>query len=526
MNFSSRQKAPAHLTESEARNLVKPAGASIFLLALFLIGDGIYQNTAGDTSGYRSIIFGGIFSLMNSIFYFFALKNPASFSQYQNRLAILDGIILGAGLWIVPGKNLLAVYAILILIAFIFVVLWEKQAAFAFILTAMGVSILLLHNEQNLSRPMLWERASFTLMLLILVESVSRLTRTMRARINRLETINEFARKIATSIEAQEVIKTANEALQKAIQADSYYLGLIKESQLSLPLFYDDGEYFTNQESPIQGTLSGWVIEHQQPLLMPDLRKKTDLEGVRLVIVGKERTSLSWMGVPMITTHIKGILAVASYRPNAFSRTDMELLENLGQQAALALDNAYHHEKVEKQARLDSLTQIYNHGYFLQLLEQEAEDCKANSTSMSLIMLDIDYFKQYNDNYGHLIGDQVLIQITQIIASHIKTSDAVGRWGGEEFCILLPQTTGKQANQIAQRIQKKINTMTLTSQNGRQLPLPTISQGIAVYPHEKDQVMELVDLADNRLYIAKERGRNQIEPNPQHWQNLHENKRT
>jgi GGDEF domain-containing protein len=68
--------------------------------------------------------------------------------------------------------------------------------------------------------------------------------------------------------------------------------------------------------------------------------------------------------------------------------------------------------------------------------------------------------------------------------------------------------------------------MTLTSQNGRQLPLPTISQGIAVYPHEKDQVMELVDLADNRLYIAKERGRNQIEPNPQHWQNLHENKRT
>ncbi|MFO7585900.1 MAG: GGDEF domain-containing protein [Anaerolineales bacterium] len=522
MNFGRRRKTPAHLTEAEARRLVKPAGASIFLLALFLIGDGIYQNIAGDTSGYRSIVFGGTFFLMNIAFYFIALTNPASVTQHQNRFAVLDGIIFGAGLWIVPDKNIFAVYAILLLIALIFVLLWEKTAAFIFILTSIGISILLLYTEQNLTQPLLWERANFTLMSLILVESVSRLTRTMRARINRLETINEFARKIATSIEADEVIKVVNEALQKALQADSYYLGIFEQGQLSLPLFYDDGEYFINQEVPIEGTLSGWVIEHQQPLLMPDLRKKTDLEGVSLVIVGKERTSLSWMGVPMITTHIKGILAVASYRPNAFSRTDMELLENLGQQAALALDNAYHHKKVEKQARLDSLTQVYNHGYFLQHLEQEAENCKASNTSMSLIMLDIDHFKQYNDNYGHLTGDQVLIQITQIIASHIKTSDAVGRWGGEEFCVLLPQTTGEQAGQIAQRIQKKVNTMMLSGQDGSQLPLPTISQGIALYPDEKDQVMELVDLADKRLYTAKERGRNQIEPPPHHWQKLHE----
>lgn len=522
MNFGRRRKTPAHLTEAEARRLVKPAGASIFLLALFLIGGGIYQNIAGDTSGYRSIVFGGTFFLMNIAFYFIALTNPASVTQHQNRFAVLDGIIFGAGLWIVPDKNIFAVYAILLLIALIFVLLWEKTAAFIFILTSIGISILLLYTEQNLTQPLLWERANFTLMSLILVESVSRLTLTMRARINRLETINEFARKIATSIEADEVIKVVNEALQKAIQADSYYLGIFEQGQLSLPLFYDDGEYFINQEVPIEGTLSGWVIEHQQPLLMPDLRKKTDLEGVSLVIVGKERTSLSWMGVPMITTHIKGILAVASYRPNAFSRTDMELLENLGQQAALALDNAYHHKKVEKQARLDSLTQVYNHGYFLQHLEQEAENCKASNTSMSLIMLDIDHFKQYNDNYGHLTGDQVLIQITQIIASHIKTSDAVGRWGGEEFCVLLPQTTGEQAGQIAQRIQKKVNTMTLSGQDGSQLPLPTISQGIALYPDEKDQVMELVDLADKRLYTAKERGRNQIEPPPHHWQKLQE----
>jgi len=516
-----RLKTPAHLTESEARRLLTPAGISIYLLALFLIGDGIYQNIFGDTSGYRSIVFGGIFFLMNSIFYFFALKKPTSFAKHQNGIAILDGFILGAGLWIVPDKNLLAIYAILLLIALIFVVLWERLAAFILILTTAGTSILfLLLIDQNLPRPLAWERANFTLMSLILVESVSRLMRTMRFRIQRLETINDFARKIATSIEAEEVIKVVNEAFQKAIQADSYYLGILEEGKLSLPLFYDDGEHFSNQNIPIEGTLSGWVIQQQQPLFLPDLRQKTDLEGVRLIIIGKQRTSLSWMGVPITTNHIKGILAVASYKPNAFSRTDMELLENLGQQAALALDNAYHHEKVEKQARLDSLTQVYNHGYFLKILEQEAEKCKINNTSMGLIMLDIDHFKQYNDNYGHLAGDQVLVQITQIIASHIKDSDSVGRWGGEEFCVLLPDTTGSHILEIARRIQEKVNTMALTDPDGRKLPMPTISQGIALYPDETNQIIKLVDLADKRLYIAKERGRNQIEPQTQHWEKL------
>jgi diguanylate cyclase (GGDEF)-like protein len=513
-----RTKTPAHLTETEARRLVKPAGISIYLLALYLLGDGIYQNLYGDITGCRSIVFGGIFLLINSFFYFFVLKKPTFFTKHQNKFAIINGIILATGLWLVPDKNLLAVYAILLLSALIFVIIWERLAAFIFILTASGASILfLLFIDQNLPAPLAWERANFTLMSLILIESVSRLTRTMRTRIQRLETINDFARKIATSIEAEEVIKVVNDALQKAIQADSYYLGILEEGKLTLPLFYDDGEHFSNQNLPIEGTLSGWVIQHQQPLFLPDLRQKTELEGVRMVIVGKQRTSLSWMGIPIITSHITGILAVASYNPNAFSRTDMELLENLGQQAALALDNAYHHEKVEKQARLDSLTQVYNHGYFLQILEQEAEKCKINNTSISLIMLDIDHFKQYNDNYGHLAGDQVLVQVTQIIASHIKESDAVGRWGGEEFCILLPQTTGLEAQRIARRIQEKVNTMVLTSPDGRKLPLPTISQGIALFPDETNQIMRLLDLADKRLYVAKERGRNQVEPDTQHW---------
>ncbi|MBV5350476.1 GGDEF domain-containing protein, partial [bacterium] len=90
--------------------------------------------------------------------------------------------------------------------------------------------------------------------------------------------------------------------------------------------------------------------------------------------------------------------------------------------AALALDNTYQHALVEKQAQLDSLTNVYNHGYFIQTLHEQTKACQAQNQLLSLIMLDVDYFKQYNDSFGHLIGDEVLISLCDVIRSHIKNT--------------------------------------------------------------------------------------------------------
>ncbi len=140
-----------------------------------------------------------------------------------------------------------------------------------------------------------------------------------------------------------------------------------------------------------------------------------------------------------------------------------------------------------------------------------------SGTNLSLIMLDIDHFKLYNDNYGHLIGDQVLFLLTEIIQKHIKSTDLVGRWGGEEFVIALPNTNGVQAFGVAQRIQVSMNALTLTDREDNPIPAPSVSQGIAVLPKETTSIYTLIDLADQRLYIAKERGRNQIDPLLSHW---------
>jgi diguanylate cyclase (GGDEF)-like protein len=358
---------------------------------------------------------------------------------------------------------------------------------------------------------------SFFLLAAVAIETIQNLSQSNRNRVKRLQAVNEFARHVGSSLDTEQVLSLVGAALQKAIPADTYFFGLIEGDQLHLRLLYDEGKYFPPTTVPIEGTLSGWVARNQRSLFIPDLRNDVDLEGVKLVLLGKDKTSLCWMGTPIWTEQVNGIIVVASYTPNNFNRTDLELLENLTQQTSLALANTYRHAEVEAQARLDSLTGVYNHGHIVTILNREAEYGLANHQPFTLIMLDIDYFKRYNDNFGHLVGDQVLMVLTQAIRQHIKSSDSIGRWGGEEFAITLPGTTGPQAQQVAERVRETINSLSIPDRDGKPLPFPTVSQGLAVFPDEASDVYKLIDLADQRLYIAKERGRNQIEPQVEHW---------
>ena len=348
----------------------------------------------------------------------------------------------------------------------------------------------------------------------IVVETVRQLKTQSRNHIRRLETITDFSRKITSTLDTKQVMALLNAAFQSAVEADTYFVGIREGSEMRLELIYDDGEYFENQRVNLDGSLSSWVLDNHQSLFLPDLRKEVVLPGVRLVLLGKHKTSLSWMGVPMQNETVDGIIAIGSYRPNAFDRADLELLTSLAQHAAQALQNTHEHEEVEKRARLDSLTGVYNHGAFLRLLQQQADRAIADKQSLSLIMLDIDHFKQYNDSYGHLVGDEVLTTLCATITQHIKSTDIVGRWGGEEFVISLPNAGAEQAEQIALRVRDTMLTLTVRIENEKTIPCPTISQGLALFPSEAGTIMELIHLADRRLYIAKERGRNQIEPEP------------
>ncbi len=125
-------------------------------------------------------------------------------------------------------------------------------------------------------------------------------------------------------------------------------------------------------------------------------------------------------------------------------------------------------------------------------------------------MLDIDYFKEYNDQYGHVIGDQVLGAIVQAISSHVHRTDVIGRWGGEEFGIALLRATPQDALSVANRVRQTLLTTHLFDKTGDEIIPPTVSQGVATFPRDACDTASLIDKADAALYRAKSRGRDQI----------------
>ncbi len=458
-------------------------------------------------------VFGSVYVLINNFLLVRAIRRQEVYGWANS---ILSGIGLGILTILLPDRLRDVAHILIIFGMLAITTISGRKHAYIVLLAVLAVSL-----PYNLSKLSNFEGflAYFSpaIVSVILMETIVRIKDATQGYIHHLETINKVSRQIMQSLDTAQTLSLLNATIQEALDADTYFIGIVRGEDIHLELFYDDGEYFNGVHIPLEGTLSGWVIKHQKELYLPDLRTDVELEGVRNFTIGKNRTSLSWIGVPLKAANIAGILALASYQPNAFDRADLELLSNLAQHVTLALDNTIRHAQVEEQARLDSLTGVYNHGYFLKRLAEQAEEAIRTNTPLSLIMLDIDYFKKYNDTFGHLVGDQILTSLCAAIKQHIKQTDAVGRWGGEEFAISLPGATGRQATQIAARINETLANLHVQDRDQKTIPVPTASQGIAVFPREADEIYRLVDLADKRLYIAKDRGRNQIEPGENHW---------
>jgi diguanylate cyclase (GGDEF)-like protein len=222
-----------------------------------------------------------------------------------------------------------------------------------------------------------------------------------------------------------------------------------------------------------------------------------------------EKAFRTLIAAPLLSENkVIGILRMDSLREDAYSQDDLRLLDILADLGAAAVENAILYSKTQELAIKDSLTGLFVRRYFSERFHEEVQRAAMKKGELALLILDIDNFKNYNDEYGHAAGDLVLRYLSRTLNGLVRGGDMVARYGGEELIILLVGRNKKDAASEAEEFRKTIKEKPLSFR--RHVANITISIGLAGYPEDGVLEEELMKLADKRLYKAKKGGRDRV----------------
>ena len=252
-----------------------------------------------------------------------------------------------------------------------------------------------------------------------------------------------------------------------------------------------------------------WVLRHSTPLLVEDIKQdfRFDPEKLRSL---DARPIGSLISSPFVSEHkFLGVLRLDNPQAHSFSQDDLRLLVTISDLGAVALENSELFQATQELAIHDSLTSLYTKGYFLERLKDECRRSIRHNTPLSLLMLDIDFFKNYNDQFGHAAGDIVLKILSQNITECLKKlNPVIGRFGGEEFCVILPGMDKKRSLGVACELRERIEKEKIILR--RQETKITVSIGLAALPTDATAEDELIMKSDKAMYQAKQEGRNRV----------------
>jgi diguanylate cyclase (GGDEF)-like protein len=371
-------------------------------------------------------------------------------------------------------------------------------------------------------------------------ERLKRKSEELQQIINNISIISELGQKVTSDLDLDRVAFILYKSIGNFISFDALSIGLYdNEKELLYNIRHIKDNYMLNvSDIPLDAasSLEAYCIRNRELVVVNDLEEKAEK------YIGKEQRNKEDYGLHEINSFIYcpliindaviGLIRVQEKRKNVFTTYHIEMLKALSAYAAIAVNNSMKsmclaheverrrttqielekaNEKLLYISENDGLTEIPNRRKFDRYMNKLWDRKKERPINIALILLDIDCFKEYNDNYGHVEGDRCILMVAQELASRIHGNWLAARYGGDEFVIVMPETTLDKAVNFGEQLRRGIESLGLKHEYSRVSDVVTVTLGAVCITSENDiTINEFVRKADNALYKAKQRGRNQI----------------
>ena len=325
-----------------------------------------------------------------------------------------------------------------------------------------------------------------------------------------LTIFHDVAKALTSSLNLDSILQTIMEKMAEYFRPDTWSLLMVDEEKNELYFAIAVGAasaMLSKERLKVGEGIAGWVAKHGQPLIVPDVQADPRFSS-RLDELTQLQTH-SVICVPLRSKHrVLGVIQLVNANVG-LSEQELFFLHALCDYAAIAIENAGSVEKIQELTITDDCTGLFNARHLYKTLETEVYRSGRFGYQFSVSFLDLDHFKQVNDTLGHLVGSRLLAEIGYLIKAQLRLIDFAFRYGGDEFVVLLPQTTKDQAVVVARRLQDSMRAGTFCSEQGLNLNV-RCSMGLATFPHDAQTPHDIIRQADEMMYVVKNTTRDNI----------------
>jgi len=324
-----------------------------------------------------------------------------------------------------------------------------------------------------------------------------------------------ISRTIGSLLDLREMLRQVFDIVQRSLHFDRISVYVLDEQRENLELVFHSGLDVPGKISLRIGEgTPGRIVMNGEHVHIHDLSVFYETVHDFIHIPGEEKRDGSYIGIALKARNTTiGIIGMDNSAKYGLSVDDMDFMAILSHQLAAGIEKSRLFEKIQQLSQHDGLTGLYNHRMFLERLELEINRLHRTGKTLSLMMLDIDHFKQFNDNFGHQVGDAVLKELAAIMLEQSRSHsfDICCRYGGEEFAIIMPELELQNAITVAERLRKAVENNMFPLKDNKREGKVTISLGIAAIKSGEELSLEkLIKKADDALYVSKRNGRNQV----------------